>query len=99
MHPDRACSSVTPSDDVPSLNTGAGASREMTETKVLFRNCEGGKDCPTFYAAPDGRILVQGDIVSLEERQALGLGNLPAHETLVAIPHDFIEKFIAAAQR
>ncbi|WP_031156707.1 hypothetical protein [Streptomyces xanthophaeus] len=47
------------------------------------------KDCPTLYATDRGTFLVQGETPTDH-----GL-KIPAHETLVEIPVELIEKAIA----
>jgi hypothetical protein len=44
--------------------------------------------CPTVYATDRGTFVVQGAIVT--DPEALASVNLPAHETLVEVPHELL---------
>ncbi|MEU1130814.1 hypothetical protein ABZ383_13295 [Streptomyces sp. NPDC005900] len=55
------------------------------EVTMLATSCDK-KDCPTIYLTDRGTVLVQGGTPT-----GHGL-TIPAHETLVEIPMDLIEK-------
>lgn len=49
-------------------------------------------NCPTLYATDDGRIVVQGDV--LTDPEALGqLRNVKDSETFVLIPRELLTRF------
>ena len=49
-------------------------------------------DCPTLYETDDGRIVVQGDV--LTDSEALGqLRDVKSSETFVVIPRELLTRF------
>lgn len=67
--------------------SGAGEGPQTMKVTKLVSTCDI-KDCPTIYATDRGTLLVQGATPTNH-----GI-RIPAHETLVEIPVELIQKAI-----
>lgn len=53
--------------------------------------CAGGS-CPTIYETDRGTILLQGCVLTAEDKRSLCI---PQNEDVVEVPKEFIERFVA----
>ena len=62
------------------------------EIKKIFDSGCGDGNCPTIYQTDRGTLLMQGYVLSTEEKTKL---NIAENEDIVEIPSDFLKSFLA----